>query len=219
MIDRITVGDAWELIEAVPAESLDLIYTDPIYENIEDYERLSRQAMRVLKPNSACVVFYKTKLLPETITAMLSGGLTYRWQMFGYITNEMKPRPGATGKCVHVGLLWFEKGKSRHYGCQLDVRAVPTWTNDAKSNHPWSKHPLIVSYYMAGLTRPGDLVLDPFCGGGAIPRTAKKLGRHYIAFERDAVTAQAARESIEAEQVPAPEFLVEQEAFSGDDDE
>lgn len=211
MIDQVTIGDARKLAKRIPAESIDLIYTDPVYESIKDYAWLSRQAMRVLKDNSACVVFYATKYLPETIRAMQSGGLTYRWQMFGYITNEVKPRPGATGKCVHVGLLWFEKGKSRHYGTQLDVRAVPTWTNSASSNHPWSKHPLIVSYYMEGLSRPGDLILDPFCGGGAIPRTAHKFGRQYIAFERDEATAQAARASIDTEQVSA--INIEQEVF------
>lgn len=200
MIGHITIGDARDLIGGIADESIDLIYTDPVYEQIEDYEWLARQAMRVLKPNSACVVFYATKYLPETIAAMLRGGLSYRWQMFGYITNEIKPRPGATGKCVHVGLLWFEKGKSRHYGTQLDVRAVPTWTNSATSNHPWSKHPMIVSYYLEGLSRPGDVVLDPFCGGGAIPRCAHIARRQWIAFERDAATAQAAQASIEASQ-------------------
>lgn len=198
-------------MKRIPDNSIDLIYTDPIYENIKDYAWLSKQAMRVLKPDSACVVFYATKYLPETIRAMQRGGLSYRWQMFGYITNEVKPRPGATGKCVHVGLLWFEKGKSRHYGTQLDVRAVPTWVNGSASNHPWSKHPLIVSYFMEGLSRPGDLVLDPFCGGGAIPRTARKFGRQFIAFERDEQTARAARASIEVEQVSA--INIEQDAF------
>lgn len=211
MINQISIGDARKLIKRIPDASVDLIYTDPIYENIKDYLWLSRQAMRVLKPDSACVVFYATKLLPQTIAAIARGGLSYRWQMFGYVTNEVKPRPGATGKCVHVGLLWFEKGKSRHYGTRLDVRAVPTWTNGAHSNHPWSKHPLIVSYYMEGLSRPGDLILDPFCGGGAIPRTARKFGRDFIAFERDAAIAAAAQASIEAEQVSA--INPEQEVF------
>jgi hypothetical protein len=211
VINEVSVGDARRLVKRIPDASVDLIYTDPIYANIRDYAWLSRQAMRILKDNSACVVFYATKYLPETIRAMQRGGLTYRWQMFGYITNEMKPRPGATGKCVHVGLLWFEKGKSRHYGTQLDVRAVPTWTNTAHSNHPWSKHPLIVSYYLEGLSRPDDLVFHPFCGGGAIPRTARKFGRRYIAFERDKTVAMSAQASIEVEQVSA--INIEQEAF------
>lgn len=210
MIGRVTIGDARDLAPQLADASIDLIYTDPVYEQIEDYAWLSQTAMRVLKPNSACVVFYATKHLPETIAAMQAGGLQYRWQMFGYITNEIKPRPGATGKCVHVGLLWFEKGKSRHYGTQLDVRAVPTWSNAAHSNHPWSKHPLIVSYYLEGLSRPGDLVLDPFCGGGAIPRCAHIAGRRWIAFERDEHTARDAQESIDATQAIDPALLIAQ---------
>lgn len=181
--------------------SVDIIMTDPVYEDMAQYEWLSRTAMRVLKPNSPCLVFYATMHLPATIAAMQGAGLVYRWQMFGYITNEVKHRPAPTGKCVHVGLLWFDKGKSKRHGFMLDVRAVPTWTKNDASNHPWSKHPLVVSYYLEGLSKRNDVVFDPFCGGGAIPATAKMLGRQYIGFEIDEQRATTAQQNVDSTRV------------------
>ena len=40
--------------------------------------------------------------------------------------------------------------------------------------------------------RPGDLVLDPFCGAGTTGAVAKRLGRRFIGIERDAAYRDAA---------------------------
>ena len=51
----IYTGDARELARAIPDESVDLIFTDPVYQNIDDYRWLAETAARVLKPDSACL--------------------------------------------------------------------------------------------------------------------------------------------------------------------
>jgi modification methylase len=47
-------------------------------------------------------------------------------------------------------------------------------------------------------SRPGDLVLDPFCGTGTTGAAAKRLGRRFIGFERVSEYAQAAQSRIAA---------------------
>lgn len=42
-------------------------------------------------------------------------------------------------------------------------------------------------------TRPGDLVLDPFCGVGTTGQVAVELGRRFVGFEKDAGEAERAR--------------------------
>ena len=79
--DSIVTGDARELARAIPDESVDLIFTDPVYDRIEDYRWLAETAVRVLKPNSACLAFCGIGYLPATHQAMLKGGLTYRWRL------------------------------------------------------------------------------------------------------------------------------------------
>jgi predicted methyltransferase len=66
----IYTGDARELARAIPDESVDLIFTDPVYQNLDDYRWLAETAARVLKPDSACLVFCGIGWLGETIAAL-----------------------------------------------------------------------------------------------------------------------------------------------------
>jgi DNA modification methylase len=46
--------------------------------------------------------------------------------------------------------------------------------------HPCPKAVEEMQFLAEALSRPGDIVLDPFCGSGSTLVAAKKLGRHYI---------------------------------------
>jgi site-specific DNA-methyltransferase (adenine-specific) len=46
--------------------------------------------------------------------------------------------------------------------------------------HPCPKAVEEMQFLADSLSRPGDIVLDPFCGSGSTLVAAKKLGRHYI---------------------------------------
>lgn len=54
------------------------------------------------------------------------------------------------------------------------------------------------------LTKPGDLILDPFCGGGTVPETCIKLGRRWIAFEIDPTVAERTMAYVASIQRPLP---------------
>lgn len=56
-LNTIVTGDARELAEAIPDNSVDLIFTDPVYDKIDDYRWLAETASRVLKPDRACLVW------------------------------------------------------------------------------------------------------------------------------------------------------------------
>ena len=87
----------------------------------------------------------------------------------------------------------------------LDVRAVPAHTSS--SNHGWSKPPLILEYYIKGMSNGNNVLLDPFTGGGTVPAVCKMLGRRWLAFEIDPDVAERARERVRMTQPPlfAPE--------------
>jgi site-specific DNA-methyltransferase (cytosine-N4-specific) len=51
--------------------------------------------------------------------------------------------------------------------------------------HP-ARMPLkLASYFIAFLTEPNDIVLDPFAGSNVTGYTAEYLGRHWISIEKE----------------------------------
>ena len=53
-------------------------------------------------------------------------------------------------------------------------------------------------------SKPGDLILDPFCGSGTTCVAAKKLGRRYIGIDISEEYCQIARERLEAVDTGVP---------------
>ncbi len=67
-------------------------------------------------------------------------------------------------------------------GVIRDVVEMPT-NNTKNSGHP-APYPLgLPTFFINLLTRPGDVVLDPFIGSGTTAVAAKNLGRHWIGFD------------------------------------
>jgi DNA modification methylase len=62
-----------------------------------------------------------------------------------------------------------------------------------------------MKYLIEAVTRPGDVVLDPFLGSGTTAVAAKALGRHYIGIELDRGYANAAKARVCATAVPSLE--------------
>ena len=63
-----------------------------------------------------------------------------------------------------------------------------------KKLHPTQKPEALLARVILSASRPDDLVLDPFSGTGTTGAVAKRLGRRFIGFEREASYAAAAQE-------------------------
>lgn len=83
--------------------------------------------------------------------------------------------------------------KERPYDPENDDYAVPPMTDElqVKRTEPvyemhsyWSKKPpSAIDTYIKHYTKPGDLVLDTFCGSGTTMVSALRLGRHAIGID------------------------------------
>lgn len=70
--------------------------------------------------------------------------------------------------------------------------------NVSKKDNP---HPCPIPYELArkiivSTTKPGDIVVDPFCGSGTVLKAAKDAGRRYIGFDIDATYVDYARKLL-----------------------
>ena len=45
-------------------------------------------------------------------------------------------------------------------------------------------------------SKPGDIVLDPFCGSGTVPVVCRRLGRRFVACEINAQYVQLAERRL-----------------------
>lgn len=196
--DAIVTGDAKELAKRIPDESIDLIFSDPVYDHMEDYAWLAETAARVLKPNSAALVWIANPRIFEVGAAMSNHlrfvlPLNYTVPGGTYMLFSRKVFSWST-VC-----LWYEKGKS------ATRKAIPDSvisTQQTANGFKWNKNPEAMAKWLDAFTTPGAIVYDPFTGGGTVPAVCKMLGRHYIASEIDPGTAERARQRVRDTQPP-----------------
>lgn len=196
-MNRVVVGSAEELAERVPDESIDLIYTDPPYpkEFLECFRHLGLYGGRVLKPSKSLITLCGQWEVPYVIDYLRDGGLTYHWT--GWLINDQKPTLFGF-RVVNGGkpLLWFAKGQPKiDYGFWWDTKHFRGARD--KQFHKWGQP---IEYAMQDillLTKPGDVVLEPFIGGGTTAAACKILNRNYVGFELDPKAARIAQERID----------------------
>lgn len=74
----------------------------------------------------------------------------------------------------------------------MPVSDVLPWRYTGNRLHPTEKPVSGLVPLIRAFTRPGDVVLDPFCGSGSTLVAAKQICRHYIGIELDPTLAAAA---------------------------
>ena len=63
--------------------------------------------------------------------------------------------------------------------------------------HPARMHPDAANFFISLLTRPGDIVLDPFAGSNLTGACAERLGRRWVSIEADRDYVRSSRERFE----------------------
>ena len=64
------------------------------------------------------------------------------------------------------------------------------------SFHPTEKPLDVVRHLVSSLTKPGETVLDPFCGSGTTGIACRELGRRFIGFDIDSRYVDTSRQRI-----------------------
>lgn len=193
-LDHIYPVGIAELHKVLPAESVDLICTDPPYdeEHLGLYGELASLAALCLKPGRHCLVYAGKMYLPDILQAM-GESLEYVWTMAVF-----HPFSQARVERYHIFENWrpilvFKKAGA---GPPTEwVQDVIRGTRD-KEYHPWQQDEEAPRQYISVFTKPGDLVLDPFVGGGTVPAVCKALGRHFLGFDKDETSVRVALQRL-----------------------
>jgi hypothetical protein len=206
-LDVIECGDAKRLTEAIPDASVHAVICDPVYWQREDYAWLGALAARVLVPGGAVLAQVGEPFLYDAWTAFRTGAeraapgalvhLTPIIEVYHFATSGY--RTGATNfSSGYAPWIFATRGPKR---CSIMNR---TYGKRDKTHHAWGDGAHFARTYLRALTQPGEIVLDPFAGGGTVPAAAISVGRHFYACEIDPARAAAANTRL----LTAPRPLV-----------
>lgn len=185
----------------LPRDSVDLIITDPPYSEIHLYAALAREAARVLQPGGFLLVWLGTPNLPKIIHELESSGLTYyylynlhldRGNHTGIVWKNTKR--GTTGIIIRTKhILAYSKRPS-----VSRIATIDTINGDVpdKRWHPWGQPVATYRLFIDCFSKPGDTVVDPFCGAGTAAAAAQILDRRWIIGDIDPATCRLAHTRI-----------------------
>jgi len=196
------------------------------FEAYDDFTRAWLMACRrVMKPNATLWVIGSYHNIFRVGAILQDLGF---WVLNDVIWRKTNPMPNFRGRRftnAHETLIWAAreagaKGYTFNYEAlkagNEDVQARSDWTlplctgeerlkdKDGRKVHPTQKPEALLARVILAASRPGDLVLDPFCGSGTTGAVAKRLRRDFIGFERSRDYAAQAEARI-AKVTPLPE--------------
>jgi SAM-dependent methyltransferase len=203
-LNTILTGDARELSLAIPDNSVDLVFCDPPYarEHLHLYDWLGREAVRILRPGGFLLA-YTGGATKDDVMGILRQHLRYFWD-FVTLDGHASVLWGLRVLAGYKSILAYVKGDGLP---RLITQSVWKGGGADKRYHAWGQDESTARYYIECFSKVGDVVFDPFMGGGTTAAMCKQLARQYIGFEVDAVTAARARERVQGTQMPLPAFM------------
>jgi site-specific DNA-methyltransferase (adenine-specific) len=186
-------GEGFQLIHGDMAQaevepgSVDLVCTDPPYleRDLELYSTLAERAGVWLRPGASLLTLAAHAHLPEIMRRLAAGGLVYQWLFpvlqSGPTCHINKQRVFATWKPI----LSYTRGEC--HGRTRWMRDTLILNSDGrdKTFHEWGQNTSEFEQLIARFTEPGQVILDPFLGGGTTAAAALKLNRRFIGIEID----------------------------------
>ena len=198
---EVSVMDAVEWLRAQPADSLDLIVTDPAYESLEKHRavgtttrlkhskassndwfsvfpnarfgELFDEAFRVLKRNTHLYLFCDAETMFVAKPEAERAGFKF-WKPL--VWDKQTIGMGYHYRARYEFILFFEKGKRRLNDLGIaDVISVPR----VHRGYPAEKPPAVSEVLVKQSTASGEIVADPFMGSGSVGVAALGTGRRF----------------------------------------
>ena len=195
---EITQCDIRDYVHKIPARSIDTIITDPPYEKdaLPLYEHLRDFAAHVLRPGGNLFVLTGNMYLP-TVMEYLSAGdaIRYNWticyRMHGASMLMQRQGVHQTWKPI----LWYVKGNRESEFIQ-DVFDVQSLKEQDDRYHKWGQNELAFVALVNKLCFPGDVICDPFLGGGTTAVAALERGCTFFGADLDWECVSTSRERV-----------------------
>jgi len=204
--NRVINADCLAVLPQLPEGSVDFVLTDPPY-LVSYRDRRGRgiagdvdgrwlkpafaEVFRVLKSGRFCVSFYGWNKVDEFLAAWRAAGFHPVGHLVWVKSYASKRGMLASQHEQAYLLAKGQPGRPAH-----PLSDVLDWQYTGNRLHPTQKPVRSLKAVIETFTRPGEVVLDPFCGSGSTLLAAKILGRQYVGIDLDAGYCQAARRRL-----------------------
>ena len=188
-------GDCVEVMRQFRSCSVHFVLTDPPYlahyrsrdgrtvANDGDAAWLKpafAEIFRALRRDSFCVSFYGWHQADKFLAAWREAG----FRLAGHLTfTKRYPSAERFLRYHHENAYLLAKGNPPQPTQRIPD--VLEWKYSGNKLHPTQKPLCVLTPLIQCFSRPGDLVLDPFCGSGSTLLAAKLQGRRSIGIELD----------------------------------
>ena len=171
--------------ENVEDDSISAVITDPPYpkEYLHLWDQLGEVAARVLEPGRYLVT-YSGQMYLDHVMKTLSKHLSYCWTIALFHSGPTQSVHPRNVICTWKPILVFRKGDPGKF--DLDVEyVVDSFTKDYRDKefHEWGQGEAAVAYLMDKFSKPGELILEPFAGGGTTLVVSAERKRRCIGVE------------------------------------
>ena len=197
----------------------------------EDYDRFTTawltECYRVLKNTGSIWVIGTYHNIYRVGAIIQNIGFWMLNDIIWIKTNPMPNFKGTRFNNAHETLIWTTKSQKSKYtfhyhsmkvmNDDLQMRSdwlIPICSGDERIKvngqkaHSTQKPAELLLRIILSTSNPNDIVLDPFSGSGTTAAVAKRLGRRYIAFEKEASYIEIANERL-AKIIPIDKPLLE----------
>jgi site-specific DNA-methyltransferase (adenine-specific) len=215
---ELSAQDAVAWLRAQPAESIDLVITDPAYESLEKHRavgtttrlkhskassndwfkifpnarfgELFEETYRVLKRNTHFYLLCDAETMFVAKPEAEKAGFRF-WKPL--VWDKCTIGMGYHYRARYELILFFEKGKRRLNDLGVaDIIAVPR----IRGGYPAEKPAGIAEVLINQSTQPGDAVADPFMGSGSVGVAAARLGRRFLGNDLNPEAVQIAAQKL-----------------------
>ncbi len=186
-----------------------------------------KQAFRVLKKTGALWVIGTYHNIFRVGYHLQNTGF---WILNDIIWRKTNPMPNFKGTRftnAHETLIWCTKEPRTKYTFNYesmkafndDLQMRSDWLipvchgperlkgTNGKTLHSTQKPEELLWRIILACTKPNDIILDPFIGSGTTAAVAKKLGRHYIGFDKEPTYIKYAEKRLQAVDKIKKEFI------------
>lgn len=206
------LADALTYMRQMPADSVDMIFTDPPYKvhtggtehskrrgqfklhaahgqmfehndcAIKDY---MPELYRVLKPGGHCYVMTNNLNLRELLNVGAGVGFHFH-NLLRWDKSNVTANRWYMKDCEHIVFFGKKPAKTINMpGSKQGFKVANISSSDRL--HPTEKPVELVRHYIENSSQPGDLVFDPFAGSGSTALAAIACGRRWLSCEIDPV--------------------------------